>query len=150
MSCSSAIGGAPQTADFAIVDTGPLYAAVDASDANHDRAVATLRDPTLRLVVPAMVVAEATYLIGVRLGPRIEAGFLRGLADFDVRAPAGPDWRTIAELVKRYGDFPLGGTDASVISLAERVETDLVISFDHRHFSVVRPRDGRVLQLLPG
>ncbi|MCK6530933.1 hypothetical protein L6R50_26370 [Myxococcota bacterium] len=54
---------------IAIVDTGPLYAAVDADDADHQVCVAALRTPGLRLVVPAMVLAEATYLVGSRAGP---------------------------------------------------------------------------------
>ena len=32
----------------------------------------------------------------------------------------------MAELVETYADFPLGGTDASVIALAERYKTDRV------------------------
>ena len=47
---------------IAIVDTGPLYAAVDADDVEHARCLAAMSRPGLRLVIPAMVVAEATYL----------------------------------------------------------------------------------------
>jgi hypothetical protein len=32
----------------------------------------------------------------------------------------------MADLVERYADFPLGGTDASVIALAERMGAALV------------------------
>jgi hypothetical protein len=74
----------------------------------------------MRLFIPAMVVAEATYLVGTRLRAAIESEFLAGLADFDVQAPAPEDWGRIAELVLQYGDFPLGGAGASVIVLAER------------------------------
>jgi hypothetical protein len=34
---------------------------------------------------------------------------------------------TIGSLVERYGDFPLGGNDASVAVLAERLGTDLIV-----------------------
>ncbi|CAN5419336.1 hypothetical protein BH20CHL6_BH20CHL6_07090 [soil metagenome] len=51
--------------------------------------------------------AEVTYLVGLRLGAAIEAAFLRGLASLEVEAPAGDDWPSIADLVERYGDFPL-------------------------------------------
>jgi len=50
------------------------------------------------------------------------------------------DWQRIAELVEEYADFPLGGTDASVVALAERLETDLILTTDHRHFRAIRPR----------
>jgi predicted nucleic acid-binding protein len=46
-------------------------------------------------------------------------------------------------------DCPLGGTDASVIALAERLHTDVVITLDQRHFGAVRPRHVPALRLLP-
>jgi hypothetical protein len=134
---------------FAVVDTGPLYAAVDADDEDHARCVRALETPGLQLVIPALVVAEATYLIGTRLGPKVEASFLKSLESFDVAAPAPDDWRRIAELVDRYADFPLGGTDASLVVLAERLKTDHVVSLDHRHLGTIRPRHCKRLRLSP-
>lgn len=134
---------------IAVVDTGPLYAAVDMDDADHVPCVSALTAPGIRLVVPALVVAEATYLVASRLGPMVEAAFLRSLAEIDVEAPAPDDWPRIAELVEQYADFPLGGTDASLIALAERLGTDLVITLDRRHFGAVRPAHGPALRLLP-
>ena len=46
----------------------------------------------------------------------------------------------VAELVKQYGDFPLGTVDASVIALAERLNITSIATLDIRHFSAVRPR----------
>ncbi len=103
----------------------------------------------LRLVFPALVVAEVTYLVGLRLGAPTEGRFLREIAAFDVEAPEPDDWVRMAELVEQYGDFPLGGTDASVVALAERLETDLVVTLDRRHFGAIRPRHCPTLRLLP-
>jgi predicted nucleic acid-binding protein len=135
--------------DFAIVDTGPLFASIDAGDAAHQRSLDVLRRPDLHLVIPALVVAETTYLAGEYLGPTAEAAFLAGLARFDVQAPFPEDWSRIADLVAQYADLPLGGTDASVIALAERLNTDLIITLDLRHFRAVRPRHGDAFRLLP-
>jgi len=55
------------------------------------------------------------------------------------------DWERIAELVTTYADLRLGGTDASVITLAER----LGATRNHRHFTVVRPRHAEAFELLP-
>lgn len=134
---------------IAVVDTGPLYAAADLDDIDHDESLAVLERQDYRLVIPALVIAETTYLIGSRLGSTAEARFLAGLADLDVEAPSPPDWPRIAELVETYGDFPLGGTDASVIALAERLGTPVVITLDRRHFGAVRPRHCEALTLLP-
>jgi predicted nucleic acid-binding protein len=134
---------------LAIVDAGPLYAVTDTADVNHERSMAVLQSSALHLVIPALVVAEVTYLVGHRLGPRVEAAFLRGLRGFDVEAPAPEDWPRIADLVAHYADFPLGGTDASVIALAERLGTDLIVTVDYRHFRAVRPLHCPAFRLLP-
>ncbi len=96
-----------------------------------------------------MVVAEATYFVWTRLGATAEAGFLRGIGDLEVEAPSPEDWPRMAELVEHYGNFPLGGTDASVIALAERLDAPVVITLDRRHFSAVKPRHRPALDLLP-
>ena len=84
---------------IAVVDAGPLYAAVDADDDDHLRCLEVLQRVDLDLVVPALVVAEVTYLVGRRLGAEVESGFLRGLGTLEVEAPIADDWPAIAELV---------------------------------------------------
>ncbi len=90
-----------------------------------------------------------TASFGSSLFERALADAAGRLAGLDVEAPAPADWPRIAELVERYGDFPLGGTDASVVALAERLDTDLVITLDVRHFGAVRPRHCPAFRLLP-
>jgi predicted nucleic acid-binding protein len=136
-------------ATLAIVDAGPLYAAADADDLDHEPSLRVLSRGDLRLVVPALVVAEATYFVGRRLGAAAESAFLRGLGALDVEGPSAEDFIRMAELVEQYADFPLGGTDASVIALAERLEAPIVVTLDHRHFAAVRPRHRDAFELLP-
>jgi predicted nucleic acid-binding protein len=135
--------------EIAIVDTGPLYAAVDADDDAHEESIEALARPGTRLVIPAMVLAEATYLIGSRLGAAVESKFLANLGDEDVEAPSPDDLVRMAALVERYRSFPLGGTDASVVALAERRETDLLITLDRRHFEAIRPRHAKRFRIAP-
>lgn len=134
---------------IAIVDSGPLYAAVDSDDVDNERCKSVLRRVDLHLVIPALVVAEVSYLVGSRLDPHAESRFLASLRAFDIQAPSSDDWPRIAELVEHYGNFPLGGTDASVIALAERLDTDCIITLDVRHFAAVRPKHCRSFRLLP-
>ncbi len=134
---------------IAIVDAGPLFAAADLDDADHDRCVDVLLRRDLQLVVPTMVVAEATYFVGTRLGARAEAAFLRALSTLEVEPPSQQDWPRIAELVEQCGDFPLGGTDASVVALAERVGATVIVTLDRRHFAAVQPRHRPAFDLLP-
>jgi predicted nucleic acid-binding protein len=134
---------------IAIVDTGPLYAWADRDDEHHVACRDIFARPDLGFVIPTMVVAEVTYFLGQRLGAQAEAAFLRTMREFEVESPLPEEWQRIAELVEQYADFPLGGTDASVIALAERLGTDLVITLDRRHFDAVRPRHVGALRLLP-
>ncbi len=134
---------------LAVVDTGPLYAVADADDDDHARCLEVLQRREIELVIPAMVVAEATYLIGSRLGAEAEAVFLDGLSAFEVEGPTADDWPQLAALVRKYGDFPLGGTDASVAVLADRLGTDLIVTLDRRHFRALRSSSGHGYRLLP-
>jgi len=134
---------------LAVVDTGPLYATLDLDDDDHTASVGALSRKGLRLVIPVMVVAEVSYLAATRLGAEVEAKFIAGLSDLDVDAPPPAEWTRIAELIRRYANFPLGAADASVIALAERVQTPYVITLDRRHFHAVRPRHCPALELLP-
>ncbi len=134
---------------LAVVDAGPLYAAADGDDADHAASLRVLSRADLRFVIPALVVAEATYFVGRRLGATVESAFLRGLGGADVEGPSDEDLYRMAELVEQYADFPLGGTDASVVALAERLDTPIVVTLDHRHFSAVKPRHREAFELLP-
>jgi predicted nucleic acid-binding protein len=99
--------------------------------------------------LPALVIAEATYFVGRRLGSAAEAAFLRGLAPLDVEGPLPEDFDRIAELVEQYADFPLGGTDASAIALAERIGAGVIVTLDRRHFAAVKPQHRDAFELLP-
>jgi uncharacterized protein len=134
---------------LAVVDAGPLYAAADADDDDHAASRTALSRSDLRLVIPALAVAEATNFVGRRLGPPAESAFLRGLGAFDVEGPTREDFSRMAELVVQYGDFPLGGADASVIALAERLGAPIVVTLDRRHFAAVRPKHTEAFELLP-
>ncbi len=133
----------------AIVDSGPLLASINRADPMHEACLDALRSPRWHLVIPALCVAEVTYLLGRAQGPSVEAVFLRGLTGFDVQAPLPEEWERIAELVEQYSRAGLGGTDASVVALAERLQTDLVVTLDRRHFSMVRPEHCSYFRLFP-
>jgi len=105
-----------------IVDTGPLVATADRADRDHVACRELLESDEGPLVTTAMVIAEAAYLIDRQLGPKAEASLYASIiegqaevADLDIT-----DWQRIQDLVSTYADLRLGGTDASVVALAER------------------------------
>ena len=106
-----------------IVDTGVIYADIDRSDDWHVSATELLSTAPGPLRVPFLVVTEVCYLLETRLGPAAEADFLAALSrhDFVVIPLTSSDYARAAELVRKYADLPLGGVDASVIAVAERL-----------------------------
>jgi predicted nucleic acid-binding protein len=134
---------------IAVIDAGPLYAAIDVNDPDHRRAADVLTRAEYRFVVPVLVVAEVVHFIGERLDPSIEAAFIEGLGDLAIESPNDEDWARIAQLLRQYHDFPLGTVDASVVALAERLHTDLIVTLDERHFRAIRPRHVGSFRLLP-
>jgi predicted nucleic acid-binding protein len=137
-----------------VCDTGPLVAAALSNDVDHAACVRLFNDMHAAgrdLLVPATVTAEVGYLLAREAGSRVESLFLRSLAEGDFAAMdlTAADYARMAELVDRYGDLPLGTTDASVIAVAERLKLTDVATLDRRHFSVVRPSHVNSLTLLP-
>jgi predicted nucleic acid-binding protein len=135
-------------------DTGPLVAAALSNDSDHQACVtlrSKLHDAGTELLVPATVVAGLGYLLAREAGPRVEALFLRSLADgvFSAVDLTAADYARMAELVVTYGDLRLGTTDASVIAIAERLKLTEVATLDRRHFTVIRPTHANTLTLLP-
>lgn len=134
-----------------ILDTGPLVAALDRDDQDHERCaelLATARGP---LRVPGPVLTEVCYLLERERGSAAEATFLRALADEELQLiPVNTtDLARMAELVTTYSDLPLGAVDASVLALAERLNDLNVATLDRRHFTILRPSRGRSLTLHP-
>jgi hypothetical protein len=134
-----------------LVDTGVFLAAADRHDPDHAACRDLIEQHPGPLVTTAMVVAETGWLIDRQVGPATEAAFYRGIATgtITVGALTAGDWARIAELVDAYADLPLGGTDASLVAIAERLGTIQIGTLDHRHFRVVRPRHVDAFELLP-
>ncbi|MBI2705050.1 MAG: PIN domain-containing protein [Actinobacteria bacterium] len=133
-----------------IVDTGVLVAAADESDCRHADCAAVLASDG-PFVTTAMVIAETAYLLDRELGAIAEAALYTTILDGDLRVEtlARHDWARIRELVETYANLPLGGTDASLIAIAERLNLTDIATLDARHFRVVRPAHCDAFELVP-
>ncbi|MFC7754554.1 type II toxin-antitoxin system VapC family toxin [Tsukamurella soli] len=133
------------------MDTGVLVAATDRSDPHHTSCARLLEAETEQLVTTAMVIAESAYLIDRELGPQAEATLYQSITDGQLRIDAltTQDWQRVHDLVIDYANLRLGGTDASLIALAERHRTQRIATLNLRHFAVVRPSHIDAFTLLP-
>jgi predicted nucleic acid-binding protein len=134
-----------------IVDAAPLVALGDSNDRLFPSVEHLLKTIDGPLVIPAPVTAEVDYLLGQRLGRGAQRSFLADLAAgrFTVANLESEDYTTVQEIDARYADLELGLADCSIVVLAHRYQTTRVVSFDERHFRVVRPLQGRTFTMLP-
>ncbi len=135
-----------------VLDTGGIYAFLDADDAHHNGAREVVdADPGPFILTP-FVLAELDYLVQRRLGIRAASELL---ADIDAGAYTlvtfgAEDFSQAVALVNQYEDLGIGITDASVAVIAARHRTVKLLSVDERHFRAIRPlRAGDAFRLLP-
>ena len=93
------------------------------------------------LILPATVVAEAAFLDSVGMGPD---------CTFQLVELVDSDLRRMSVLVRQYADLRLGGTDASVIAICERLGIVTVATVNLRDFATVRPRHIPAFITVPG
>jgi uncharacterized protein len=134
-----------------VFDTGPLLAALDAADPDHDRCATLLEEVREDLVVPILVLAELDYWCHQRLGVDAWITFLEDLlaGAYRLEDTTTADLRRCRELQRQYADQALGVVDASVLALVERLGEDKLATLDHRHFAMLRPAHTQGLRLLP-
>ncbi len=134
-----------------ICDTGPLLAALDAADPDHERCARLLTNADEDVVVPALVLAELDYWCSRRLPPEAWLIFLEDVIAgvYRIEPPTGADLARCRDLQTQYADLSLGVVDASVVALAERLGEPKVVTLDQRHFRAVRPAHVEALELRP-
>jgi predicted nucleic acid-binding protein len=122
-----------------VADTGAVIALMDSDDQHHR----TLRDlfetdPNL-WVLPWAILPEVDYLASTRLGGAAARAFRADLADglFNVEWNRGSDLQRAVELDKRYLDLSLGLVDTVVMTIAERLEAQAIVTLDLRDFASV-------------
>jgi uncharacterized protein len=134
-----------------ILDTGPLYASLDRSDADHGASGALIEQAAEPLVIPAPVLVEVDYWVHARLHPGVMVALVDDIVEgaYHVEHLQPADYRRVRELCHRYGDADIGFVDAAVLAIVERLREPKLATLDHRHFGMLRPRHMDALQLLP-
>lgn len=134
-----------------ILDTGPLYASLDRSDADHQACRALIESADEPLVIPAPVLVEVDYWIGQRLHPGVLVALL---ADIEAGAYVvadlfAEDYARVREVCDRYADADIGFVDAAVLAIVERLGESKLATLDRRHFGLLRPRHRASIDLVP-
>jgi len=101
-------------------------------DNNHQVALELLETTPDRLVVAPTVIAEVCYPLHERAGAGAEVRFLRAFdaGELDLADLTLADVRRAANLAERYADLGLGGTDASIVDIAQRLQVTWIATLD--------------------
>ena len=134
-----------------ILDTGPLYASLDRSDADHAACRALIESADEPLVIPGPVLVEVDYWIHQRLHPGALVALVSDIeaGAYVVVDVAAADYPRIRELCDRYADADIGFVDAAVFAIVERLNEPKLATLDRRHFGLLRPRHRESIELLP-
>lgn len=134
-----------------VLDTGGLYAALDANEMLHGRAVAALSASSGPRLLSPFVLAELDYLVATRVGHQAQLALVdevtRGA--YQLEPFTAEDLGHARRVMERYADLRVGLADASVVVLANRHRTLELLCTDERHFRALRGPAGRPFRLLP-
>jgi predicted nucleic acid-binding protein len=122
----------PATSPIIILDAGPLVALADAPDPHHEWAATFIAATSRPFIVTSAAVAEATHIL--KNGPRALAFLEKLVTHMNVEDPAPV--MVIAEM--RRWDQRMDYADACAVLLARRHKGAVVLTTDHRDFSVYR------------
>lgn len=134
-----------------VVDTSVILAFMNSADAHHAEVGAWLESEPDDLATTPLIVAEADHLIAARGGSGATTAFRADLSRGAYLVEWWPGAMIAAVgIAERYADMGLGLADASLVALAEHVQTTAIATLDERHFRAVRPLyGGDAFRLLP-
>lgn len=135
----------------AVIDTGVLYALVDAGTEPHERCVAALKAEPEAIVVPQATLPEVCSLVASNLGAQREAAFVRYLAESDWRLEplTEADVPRVVALMLEHAESGLGYVNAAVAAVAERMAATRIYTLNRRAFDVLHPPHVDRFELLP-
>lgn len=134
-----------------VLDTGVLYAAIDAKQPEHEVCLELLTTEPERLLIPDTVLVELDYLVRKTGTPKAWQAFVDDVVDgvYALYPLSSITLSRAAELEAQYADLRLGLVDSAVFAVCEELGEDRVATLDRRHFTVLRTRSGAALRLLP-
>ncbi len=132
-----------------LIDTGPLVAFFDRSDADHEWAKDQWAQAPLPMLTCEPVLAEAAYLLQERGGlapERLLALFERGI----IRVPFRLDEHAalVARLLERYRDQQMQLADACLVRMSELKRDCRVFTLDKGEFQVYRRFERQLIPLV--
>lgn len=134
-----------------LLDTGFVYAVINRTERQHEAATKVAREIREPMLLPTPVIVEVAFLLLRDIGPLAVAEFVGDLATTDMILvePEGTDYERAAAVLRQYNDAHIDLVDALIVAIAERLNIDLILTLDQRHFRMFRPKHCVAFELLP-
>jgi predicted nucleic acid-binding protein len=132
-----------------LLDTGALVSILDRRQTFHAEFARFFGNWKGPVVSTEAVLTEASHLLSKVPGGQQACCdfFLEGGA---VLVPTNiASLRRCRQLIERYSDLPMDFADASLVTLAEELDTNLVLTTDRRDFGVYRIRGRKKFRIKP-
>jgi predicted nucleic acid-binding protein len=135
----------------ALLDSGFLFASLNASESEHQATVRVLENIREPIVLPVPAITEVAYLLARDISNEAAADFIASLAstELTLENPRQEDYSRSAEILRQYSDASLDFVDALIVAIAERLNIDRLLTLDRRDFQLIRPRHCTSFELLP-
>lgn len=118
-----------------VLDTSVVVALAIADEPDHEKVRDWILTQDDDLLTTPLVLAEIDHVLGRRAGSAVSR---QVWADFERGAYEVRWWPQALErslgILRREARLGVGIVDASLVALAERLETTRVATLDHRHF----------------
>jgi predicted nucleic acid-binding protein len=134
-----------------ILDTGSIRAIIDAADSWHQRCLDLSESSDWNgALLPSTVLVELDHFLR-QLPPAAWSAFASDVLDgnYQIEIVTLNDYERAFELCREYQYMKLQLVDASIVALAERLNTKDIATVDRRDFRRITPRHCSAFDLYP-
>ena len=117
-----------------LMDTGPWVALIDRSESRHLESVEWLKGFRGDIYSTEGVLTEVLYLLSFSFSSQSAAlDFILNGAVFLIPASI-ESLSSVKKMMKKYHDFPMDFADATLVSAANDLLINNILTFDRKHF----------------
>lgn len=131
-----------------LVDTGAVVAYLDQSEKLHPSCLAFLQGFQGRLLSTEAVLTESLYLLGDSFENQKKCFqfFIKGVQLIPTNSES---LSRVLVLMEKYQDTPMDFADATLVALAEEIQTGEIFTLDRRGFETYRWGRNRPFKIHP-
>jgi uncharacterized protein len=136
---------------FPLADTSFIVGLLNRTDSRHKDIISAYKKQD-KIIVIQSVLNEVIYHLEKQLGKQSTADFLRAITNhkqFLLIPLESKDILRTAEILEQYLDSRIDFVDASIMAVAERMKSNIILTLDRRDFGIFRPVHISCFEILP-